>query len=88
MMGASVGNLVIMLCGDFTNLVIISLFIGFPVSWYLIGEYFSGYAFHTNVDWEVYILTSIAMLVIVLLSVGFQSAKAAISNPVDSLRNE
>lgn len=87
-MGASVGNLVIMLCGDFTNLVIVSLFIGFPVSWYLIREYLSGYAFHTDVNWDIYILTSIAMLFIVLISVGYQSAKAAISNPIDSLRNE
>ena len=87
-MGASVGNLVIMLCGDFTNLVLVSLFIGFPVSWYLIREYLSGYAFHADVDWGVYILTSIVMLFIVLLSVGYQSAKAAISNPVDSLRSE
>lgn len=87
-MGASVGNLVIMLCGDFTNLVIVSLFIGFPISWYLIREYLSGYAFHADVNWGIYILTSIAMLFIVLLSVGFQSAKAAISNPVDSLRSE
>ena len=87
-MGASVGNLVIMLCGDFTNLVLVSLFIGFPVSWYLIREYLSGYAFHAEVSWGIYILTSIAMLFIVLLSVGYQSAKAALSNPVDSLRNE
>jgi putative ABC transport system permease protein len=87
-MGASVGNLVIMLCGDFTNLVIVSLFIGFPISWYLIREYLSGYAFHADVNWGIYILTSIAMLFIVLLSVGFQSVKAAISNPVDSLRSE
>lgn len=87
-MGATVGNLVIMLCGDFTNLVIVSLFIGFPISWYLIREYLSVYAFHADVNWGIYILTSIAMLFIVLLSVGYQSAKAAISNPVDSLRNE
>lgn len=87
-MGASVGNLVIMLCGDFTNLVIVSLFIGFPVSWYLIREYLSGYAFHADVNWDIYFLTSIAMLFFVLISVGYQSAKAAISNPIDSLRNE
>lgn len=87
-MGATVGNLVMMLCGDFTNLVIVSLFIGFPVSWYFIREYLSGYTFHTEINWSIYILTSIAMLIIVLLSVGYQSAKAAISNPVDSLRNE
>jgi len=87
-MGASVGNLVIMLCSDFTNLVLISLFIGFPVSWYLIREYMSGYAFHAEINLGVYILTSMVMLFIVLLSVGYQSTKAAISNPVDSLRNE
>jgi putative ABC transport system permease protein len=87
-MGASVGNLVTMLCGDFTTLVIISLFIGFPVSWYLIREYLSGYTFHAEINWSIYLLTSIAMLIIVLLSVGYQSAKAAMSNPIDSLRNE
>jgi putative ABC transport system permease protein len=87
-MGASVGNLIMMLCGDFANLVIVSLFIGFPVAWYIIREYLSGYAFHTEVNWSTYLLTSVAMLSIVLVSVGYQSAKAAISNPVDSLRSE
>ena len=87
-MGASVGNLVIMLCGDFTKLVIGSLFLGFPVSWYLIREFLSGYAFHAEVNWSIYMLTSIAMFSIVFLSVGYQSAKAALSNPVDSLRSE
>jgi ABC-type antimicrobial peptide transport system permease subunit len=87
-MGASVGNLVMMLCSDFTNLIIVSLFIGFPVSWYLIREYLSDYTFHTEINWSIYLLTSIAMLIIILLSVGYQSARAALSNPVDSLRNE
>lgn len=87
-MGASVRNLVTMLCRDFAYLVIVSLLIGFPVSWYIIHEYLSGYAFHTEVTWGIYALTSIAMLFIVLLSVGYQSAKAALSNPVESLRSE
>jgi len=87
-MGASYGNLVMMLCGDFTNLVIVSLFIGFPVSWYLIRAYLSGYTFHAEINWTIYILTSMAMFMIVVISVGYQSAKAALSNPVDSLRSE
>lgn len=87
-MGASVENLVIMLCGDFTYLVIVSLFIGFPISWYLIREYLTGYAFHAEINWSIYMLTSIAMLFIVLLSVGYQSAKAALSNPAETLRGE
>jgi putative ABC transport system permease protein len=87
-MGASVENLVMMLCGDFTSLVIVSLFLGFPVSWFLIREYLSGYTFHAEISWSIYMLTSVAMLIIVMLSVGYQSVKAAMSNPVDSLRNE
>jgi putative ABC transport system permease protein len=87
-MGASVHNLVIMLCNEFTNLVLVSLFIGFPVAWYIINEYMSAYAFHAEVNWSIYLFTSIVMVFIVLLSVGYQSAKAALSNPVDALRNE
>lgn len=87
-MGASTANLVMMLCRDFTNLVAISLLIGFPVSWYLIREYLSDYAYHTEISWGIYILTSVVMLAIVFLSVGYQSVKAAVSNPVDSLRTE
>ncbi len=87
-MGASVWNLVIMLCGDFTNLVIVSLLIGFPVSWYFISEYLSGYAFHTEVGLGIYVITSVVMFFVVVLSVGFQSVRAAMSNPVKSLRNE
>jgi len=87
-LGASVGSVVIMLCSDFTNLVLVSLFIGFPVSGYLIREYLSEYAFHTEINTGIYIFTSVVMIFIVLLSVGYQSAKAALSNPLDSLRNE
>jgi ABC-type antimicrobial peptide transport system permease subunit len=87
-MGASAGNLIIMLCSDFTNLVLVSLLIGFPVSWYLIREYLADYAFHAEINLGIYVVTSFVMLCIVLLSVGYQSGKAAISNPIDSLRNE
>ena len=87
-MGASVGNLIVMLCSDFANLLLVSLFIGIPVSWYLIRGYFLDYAFHAEINWSIYIVTSFVMLLIVLLSVGYQSVKAAVSNPVDSLRNE
>jgi putative ABC transport system permease protein len=87
-MGASVGSLVVMLCSDFAHLVLAGVFVGFPVSWFLIREYLSDYAFHTEINPDIYILTSIVMLFIVFISVGYQSAKAAIANPVDSLRSE
>jgi len=87
-MGASVGNLAIMLCSEFTNLIILSLLIGLPISWYLVREYFSGYMFHTEIKWSVYIVASVSLLLIAILSVGYQAIKAAITNPVKSLRTE
>ena len=87
-MGASVGNLAFMLCSEFTNLIILSLLIGLPVSWYLVKEYFSGYTFHTEIKWSIYIITSISILFIAILSVGYQAIKAAVTNPVRSLKTE
>jgi putative ABC transport system permease protein len=87
-LGASVGNLAIMLCSEFTNLIILSLLIGLPISWWLVKEYFSGYMFHTEVKWSIYIITSISILLIAILSVGYQAIKAAITNPVKSLKTE
>ena len=87
-MGASVGNLAIMLCSEFTNLIILSLLIGLPVSWWLVREYFSAYTFHTEVKWSIYIITSLSILLIAILSVGYQAVKAAITNPVKSLKTE
>jgi ABC-type antimicrobial peptide transport system permease subunit len=87
-MGASAGNLAIMLCSEFTNLIILSLLIGLPISWWLVKEYFSGYSFHTEIKWSIYIITSVSILLIAILSVGYQAVKAAITNPVKSLKTE
>ena len=87
-MGASVGNLAIMLCSEFTNLIILSLLIGLPISWWLVKEYFSGYMFHTEIQWSIYMITSVSILLIAILSVGYQAIKAAITNPVKSLKTE
>ena len=87
-LGASVGNLAIMLCSEFTNLIILSLLIGLPISWWLVKEYFSGYMFHTEIQWSIYVITSVSILLIAILSVGYQAVKAAITNPVRSLKTE
>lgn len=87
-MGASVGNLVVMLCSDFTNLVLVGLFIGFPVSWYLVREYLSDYAYRTDIQWWIFALAGATALLIAILTVSFHAIKAAIVNPVKSLRTE
>jgi putative ABC transport system permease protein len=66
----------------------VSLLIGFPMAAFLTREYLSAYAFHAEVSWSVYALTALLMLCIVVLSVGYQSAKAAVSNPVEALKRE
>lgn len=87
-MGASTPKLVAMLCYDFTILIGVSLCIGFPMAAYLATEYLSGYAFHTEIHWSLYVATASVVVLVGLLSVSFQSVKAALSNPVDSLRSE
>jgi putative ABC transport system permease protein len=87
-MGASVVNLTLMLCRDFTFLVIVSLLIGYPVAWYLVSNYLAGYSFHTDIHFTLYLFTGIFMILVTFLSVGSQSIRAANSNPVRSLRAE
>jgi putative ABC transport system permease protein len=87
-MGASVRDLVMMLANDFVTLFSFSLLAGIPIAWYLSSEYLADYAFRTQISWSTYLSTSLFMLIVTLLSVGYQSLKAATANPVDSLRNE
>ncbi len=87
-MGASVVNVTLMLCGDFAFLVVISLFIGYPIAWYVTSQYMAGYSYHAEINLTLYALTGLFMLLVTVLSVGYQSIRAATSNPVDSLRTE
>lgn len=87
-LGASVSNLVLMLYRDFGVLVGISLLIGVPIAWFLISNFLSGYTFHTAVHWWLYVGVGVFMMLLTLLSVGFQSLKVALSNPVDSLHSD
>lgn len=87
-MGATVVNLTLMLCRDFTFLVIVSLLIGYPIAWYLVSNYLADYSFHTEIHFTLYLFTGLFMLLVTLLSVGYQSIRAANSNPVTSLRTE
>ncbi len=86
--GASPGQLWALLCRDFALLTSVGLLIGLPIAWYMAKAYLSGFAYHTTLGIEVYLYTVIGLLGIALLTVTFQSLKAALINPVDSLRDE
>jgi ABC-type antimicrobial peptide transport system permease subunit len=87
-LGASVFNLWKLLSRDFVMLVLISLCIAAPVSYYFMSHWLENYQYRTNLSWWIFVGTGAGALVITLITVSFQSIKAAIANPVKSLRSE
>jgi ABC-type antimicrobial peptide transport system permease subunit len=87
-LGATVSGIVSMISRDFVKLSIIAAIIGCPVSYLLMEQFLSKYAFHAELNWTVFILTALCVTVISVLTVIFQVIRAAMANPVDALRNE
>jgi len=87
-LGASVVNLWSIQSRDFILLVILSCVIATPIAWYYMNDWLLKYTYHTTISWWVFAVTAIGALVITILTVSFQSIKAAIANPVKSLRTE
>lgn len=87
-LGASVVSLWRLLSTEFVLLVIISCIIAAPVAWYYLHGWLTNYDYRITIGWPVFVMAGVAALVIALLTVSFQAIKAAIANPVKSLRNE
>lgn len=87
-LGATVADIVTLLSKDFLTLVIIGFFLAIPIAWYAMGQWLEGFANRIEIGVEVYLLAGLVAILIALGTVSWQSIKAAMSNPVDSLRNE
>jgi ABC-type antimicrobial peptide transport system permease subunit len=87
-LGASVTGLTGLLAKEFLQLVSFSCILAFPLAWWLMNSWLNGYAYRTSIDWWTFALTGLAALLIALVTVSFQSIRAAIVNPVKSLRSE
>ncbi len=87
-LGASVQNLVLMLSKDFTKPVLIAIGISIPVSWYLMSNWLSDYAYRIDIGWGVFAVGSVIALLVAWLTVSWQSIKAATMNPTKSLKTE
>lgn len=87
-LGASVINLASLLSKDFLKLVLIANGIAFPIAWWAVNKWLQEFAYHIDVQWWVFGLAGMAAIVIALFTVSFQAIKAAIANPVKSLRTE
>ena len=87
-LGASVGGIVSMLSKDFLKLVLVAIVIATPVAWYCMNVWLQDFAFRTNISWWIFALAGAVSICIALFTVSFQAIKAAITNPVKSLRSE
>lgn len=87
-LGASVTSIVEMLSADFVKLILISALIAFPLSWWAMNNWLKDFAFRVNIGWWVYVVAAGIAFFIALTTISFQAIKAAISNPVNSLRSE
>jgi putative ABC transport system permease protein len=87
-LGASVHRIVILLSGNFLKLVLIANIIAWPTAWYAMHVWLSDYAYRIDITWTIFALVAFVSVLIALLTISFQSIKAAVANPVKSLRSE
>lgn len=87
-LGASVGSIVTLLSGDFMKLVLVSLIIATPLTWYVMSKWLQDFAYSISIEWWMFVLAGVLAVVIALITVSSQAIKAALSNPVKSLKSE
>jgi putative ABC transport system permease protein len=87
-LGATAGSIVYLFSKEFIILISIAFAIATPVAWYFINHWLQDYAYRINISWWIFVVGGIAAIVIALATVSFQAIKAAIANPVESLRSE
>lgn len=87
-LGASSGTITAMLSFEFLKLVFIAILVSFPITWLAMYKWLQNFAYRIDIHWWVFVLAGIAALAIAFITVSFQSIKAALANPVKSLRSE
>lgn len=86
--GATTSNILRLLNVDFLKWVAIGIVLGIPLGWYFMNRWLAGFAFRTSLDWWIFALAATASILVAILTVSWQTLRAARSNPVDSLRYE
>jgi putative ABC transport system permease protein len=87
-LGASVSGITTLLSFDFVKLVALAILIASPITWWTMNKWLQGFAYHVPVQWWIFVAAGLTAVVIALLTVSFQSVKAALMNPVKSLKAE
>ncbi len=87
-LGASINQITVLLSKDFVKLVVVAFLLASPVAWYCMHQWLQNFAYRIAITWWIFAIAGLVSLGIAFLTVGFQAFKAAISNPVNALRNE
>ena len=87
-LGSSVVSIIQLLAKDFIKLVGVAILIATPIAWYIMNKWLQDFAYKINLSWSVFAIAGVAAIFIALLTISFQSIKAALANPVKSLRTE
>ena len=87
-LGANVANIVAMISKDFLKLVFIAFLFAFPLAWWAMNKWLQDFAYRVNMGWWIFFIAGAVAILIALLTVCFQAIKAAMANPVKSLRTE
>jgi putative ABC transport system permease protein len=87
-LGANVESIVMLLSKDFLKLIVISGIVAFPVAWYAMTLWLRNFAYHVSIHWWVFLLAGFSALLIAMITISSEAIKAAIANPIKSLRNQ
>jgi ABC-type antimicrobial peptide transport system permease subunit len=87
-LGASVPGIAGLLSKDFLQLVLLSCLIAFPVAWWVMYNWLQDFQYRVNIHWWVFVAAAVLAILIALITISFQAVKAALTNPVKSLRTE
>ncbi len=87
-LGASVSGITILLSKDFLKLVVISFFIASPLAWYIMNLWLQNYTYRVDIHWWIFAWSGIVSVLIAIIAISYQAIKAAVANPVKSLRSE
>src|SRR4030095_779529 len=87
-LGATAGNIVYLFSKEFIILIAIAFAVATPIAWYYMHKWLQDYVYRINISWWIFLAGGVAAIIIALATVSFQAIKAAIANPVKSLRTE
>jgi len=87
-LGASVSNVTTMLSYDFVKLVLIAIIIATPIAWYAMSKWLQDFAYRITIEWWMFLVAGLMAIIIAFITISFQAIKAAIANPIKTLRSE